>query len=38
LQKNIAIKALHAAFEMAIAHFDTATLYGGGNNENFLVG
>ena len=32
-----AIKALHAAFEMGYRHFDTATLYGGGNNE-LLVG
>lgn len=32
-----AIKALHHAFEMGYRHFDTATLYGGGNNE-LLVG
>jgi aryl-alcohol dehydrogenase-like predicted oxidoreductase len=32
-----AIKALHQAFEMGYRHFDTATLYGGGNNE-LLVG
>ena len=31
------IKALQAAFEMGYRHFDTATLYGGGNNER-LVG
>jgi aryl-alcohol dehydrogenase-like predicted oxidoreductase len=31
------IKALQAAFEMGYRHFDTATLYGGGNNE-LLVG
>ena len=32
-----AIKALHQAFDMGYRHFDTATLYGGGNNE-LLVG
>ncbi|WP_236037298.1 aldo/keto reductase [Marinomonas vulgaris] len=37
LEENQAIEALQAAFEMGYRHFDTATLYGGGNNE-LLVG
>lgn len=32
-----AIESLHKAFEMGYRHFDTATLYGGGKNEQ-LVG
>ncbi|TYL48851.1 aldo/keto reductase [Marinomonas sp. IMCC 4694] len=37
LEESQAIEALQAAFEMGYRHFDTATLYGGGNNE-LLVG
>ncbi|AEF53451.1 aldo/keto reductase [Marinomonas posidonica] len=37
VQQDDAIKALQEAFEMGYRHFDTATLYGGGANEQ-LVG
>ncbi|REG85072.1 aldo/keto reductase [Marinomonas pollencensis] len=37
LSEEAAIKALQAAFEMGYRHFDTATLYGAGKNEQ-LVG
>ncbi|MDP2547948.1 aldo/keto reductase [Oceanobacter sp. 4_MG-2023] len=36
LPEDDAIRALHAAFDMGYRHFDTATLYGGGKNEQLL--
>ncbi len=36
VQQDDAIKALQEAFEMGYRHFDTATLYGGGANEQLL--